>query len=202
MGLVDSILETVDGVRKTGENIATIASMLQFILLALVVLIIVLIIKTIKDKKSRNTTVERKIVYYNNDMNKNIQPQNNSSAMHIPNNLYNNQIPLQNTNYDNKIVLVGVSGKYAGQKFEFFNNLVLGRDATKVNLIFAPDTRGVSSMHCRISKENGQIYIVDYSSSFGTFVNGSKIEPQKPYNLNSGDSFYLGFPDNTFTLLQ
>jgi hypothetical protein len=90
-------------------------------------------------------------------------------------------------------VLRGVAGQYAGEVFAIGNPLTLGRDAARCNIVFDPNTPGVSSNHCTIRyNNNGSFILTDNGSSYGTFLaNGKKLSALAPETLYAGDSFYL-----------
>jgi pSer/pThr/pTyr-binding forkhead associated (FHA) protein len=52
--------------------------------------------------------------------------------------------------------------------------------------------RGVSREHCALYFQNGAIYISDLASTNGTFINGSRLSPHIPQQLNKGDELILG----------
>lgn len=50
--------------------------------------------------------------------------------------------------------------------------------------------------------KNGKVLLMDLGSTYGTFLSdGTKLEPNKPYYLNYGQSFYLVDPANTFRIV-
>ena len=56
---------------------------------------------------------------------------------------------------------------------------------------FADESK-ISSEHAQISiNENGNLNIVDLNSTNGTFINGNKILPNQPYQINRGDDVYF-----------
>lgn len=172
------------------------------VLLVVIIFVLVLIIKLISNSGKNNN---------NNNINNNSNNQNNN-VNYNPNNANQTNIPSNNMNYrqiegnrydqnDNKVTMIGKTGLYAGQRLEFFDGILIGRDPTKVNLIFEPNSRGVSSLHCRVYKDRGVIKIIDFSSSYGTFLNGRRIQPQMETQVNSGDEIYLGFQENSFIVI-
>ncbi len=99
-------------------------------------------------------------------------------------------------------VLRGVSGKYAGEKFDLAGKkITIGRDAQRCNLVFGADVPGISAAHCSLYFEPGQglFFLEDLGSSYGTFLgNDSKVSPNVPVRLNPGEGFYLANAANKF----
>ncbi|MCM1496398.1 MAG: FHA domain-containing protein [Bacteroides sp.] len=50
---------------------------------------------------------------------------------------------------------------------------------------------GISRRHCRICNINGKNYIVDLTSTNGTFVNGKRITPEQNIEITPGDKVRL-----------
>ena len=94
----------------------------------------------------------------------------------------------------------GLSGQYANQVFPINGQMVFGRNVASCNVLFPDDTKGISRMHCKVEMDGDTITITDLGSSYGTFVNGSKLQPYAPRKLNPGDTFYLGDKNNLFSL--
>jgi hypothetical protein len=68
----------------------------------------------------------------------------------------------------------------------------IGR-GTSNDLVVPVDNRmGVSGTHASITFENGRFYLVDEKSSYGTLLNGRRIEAGKPTALADGDNIGLG----------
>ncbi len=94
----------------------------------------------------------------------------------------------------------GISGQYANQVFPINDSMVFGRNLDSCNVLFADNTKGISRMHCKVENVGGNITITDLGSSYGTFVNGMKLQPYTPRVLKAGDTFYLGDKNNLFSL--
>ncbi len=94
----------------------------------------------------------------------------------------------------------GLSGQYANQIFPLNGQMVFGRNVNSCNILFSDDTKGISRMHCKIEANGDTVTITDLGSSYGTFVNGNKLQPYSPRKLNVGDTFYLGDKNNLFSL--
>jgi len=98
-----------------------------------------------------------------------------------------------------KNYLIGLSGHMAGQKFSIETRAIIGRDKTKCNVVYPVSQPGISGIHCEIKIEGGVMVLKDCGSSYGTFLyNGTKLEPNVPVVLNSGDQFWIGTKENLF----
>lgn len=98
------------------------------------------------------------------------------------------------------MVIKGLSGQYANMDFNSDEGIVFGRSIDSCNVIFADETKGISRIHCRIDNTPQGPTITDLGSSYGTFVNGVRIQPQVPVKLNPGDTFYMGDRENMFSV--
>ncbi len=101
-------------------------------------------------------------------------------------------------------VLTGVSGLYAGQEFRLDGDIIFGRDPKNCNIVFPPNTHGVSRMQCQIMlTENGRrIMIVDCGSTNGTFLNGIRLFPGQPAILQAGCTISFGGNQSFYFTLQ
>ncbi len=98
-----------------------------------------------------------------------------------------------------KYYLIGVSGKFEGKKYSIDDRAVIGRNSEKCNVVFPADQPGVSSVHCEITRNNSVLTIKDCGSTYGTFIgNDTKLEPNLPVVLKSGERFYVGDKQNLF----
>jgi len=85
-------------------------------------------------------------------------------------------------------VLKFISGKYQGGEFplEMDGEVVIGR-SSEPDMVLVEDM--VSRRHARITTYNGEIYIEDFGSTNGSFVNGEKITKAR---LKEGDRILIG----------
>lgn len=98
--------------------------------------------------------------------------------------------------------LLCTHGTFAGNSFPINGNIAIGRDPKQCQIIFPASTPGISSLHCEIRVDRGQIFLIDKGSSFGTYLaSGKKLTPDKLYIINPGESFYLANHKNQFRLL-
>ncbi len=92
----------------------------------------------------------------------------------------------------------GISGIFNGKEFTVTDALVFGRNEETCDVVFSGEVPGISSVHCKIEIGADGTTITDQDSSNGTFLNGNKIQPNVPQQLNNGDTFYLGDAANSF----
>lgn len=84
-----------------------------------------------------------------------------------------------------------VSVKDASKEFMIYSGVnTVGRRAG--NSIQILDDPYVSGAHAEITDDEGWFGIVDLGSTNGTIVNGVKLEPQMPLELNEGDEIVFG----------
>ncbi len=98
-------------------------------------------------------------------------------------------------------VLRGIAGRFAGQTVELVDGqLVIGRDPRLAQLVYPLSSDEISRKHCTVRfDEKTQKFIVEDSSSNGTFLSSNqKLDPGKPYYLNSGERFYVADPKEVF----
>lgn len=95
-----------------------------------------------------------------------------------------------------KPALCSLASQHRGMKVMLEGKQILiGRNTASCRIVFQQGTPGVSNVHCSVSwdAERGKFILTDMKSSYGTFLmNGQKLNPGVPYELNAGDSFYLG----------
>lgn len=66
---------------------------------------------------------------------------------------------------------------------------ILGRDQSVNGTV---DATAISRRHCKITHSDGRNFVTDLGSANGTYLNGSKLEADKPRPLNEGDKIKLG----------
>ena len=66
---------------------------------------------------------------------------------------------------------------------------VIGKSKCSCN--FCIDSAVISRVHMRIVEEWGDFYIEDLSSTNGTYLNGEKLQPHQPQQINIGDKIRL-----------
>lgn len=66
----------------------------------------------------------------------------------------------------------------------------LGRNNNAVDIYYFHES--VSREHCIFECINGRYTVMDLGSTVGTFIEGVKLEPQVPYNVNDGAKMKIG----------
>lgn len=97
--------------------------------------------------------------------------------------------------------LVGIEGMYKGFEFDVEDMITFGRDVDNCNVIFPDTCAGVSRIQCQISynKKSKSASIVDKFSSYGTTLNGARLEINRTMPLKDGDVIMFG-ENNVFKL--
>ncbi len=91
-------------------------------------------------------------------------------------------------------VLSCVEGYYEGRNWSFRAGLAvtIGRDA-RCTIIYPSDRHGVSRRQCSLMLDRyGRLYVRDEKSSYGTFLNGRRLQPQKWYQIMDRSSLNFG----------
>jgi hypothetical protein len=92
----------------------------------------------------------------------------------------------------------GTGGQYNTNSFPINDRIAIGRDSSRCSIVFEPNTNGVSGFHCEIVRVGNGLQLIDRGSTYGTFLNGTKLQVNVPADLRVGSSFYLGAERNSF----
>ena len=98
-------------------------------------------------------------------------------------------------------VIQGVSGLLNGKTYMLTAGtpLIFGRRTEKCNVLFQNETKGISSLHCKVKWCNGKVLIKDLGSTYSTWLDEeTRLEPNKYYELPDQGVFYLGSKENMF----
>ena len=96
----------------------------------------------------------------------------------------------------------GTAGVFAGKTLPLAPPLTLGRQPDLCQLIFPPDTRGVSRRHCRVELVWGTVLVTDLHSRYGTAAGGASLLPDWPSPLLTGQSLVLAGGAQAFVLVR
>lgn len=100
-----------------------------------------------------------------------------------------------------KYKLVGIEGMYKGFEFDLSDSITLGRDTSSCNIVFPDTCAGVSRIQCEViyNQKSKSVSIVDRFSSYGTTLNGAKLETNRSMPMHNGDIITFG-ENNVFKL--
>ena len=62
------------------------------------------------------------------------------------------------------------------------------------------DAPGISRQHCKLEVRQGQLFLIDLGSSYGTYYHGQRIAPNTPTPVRVGSTFFLGSERYRFTI--
>ena len=96
----------------------------------------------------------------------------------------------------------GVSGVFAGRRFAVNEGVPVrfGTDPSANDMVFPTGTAGVSRRHCVLTLKNGQIWLQDVGSTYGTVAGTQRLVKDQPVALHKGDRFSLGSDQQCFTI--
>lgn len=95
------------------------------------------------------------------------------------------------------------SGAFAGRRFAIINQVRIGRDPNRNDIVYPADTKGISGVHCVVGISNGQVTLIDLGSTYGTYLSqGQRLAANQPVTLRVGDTFYLATKDETFVVTR
>lgn len=104
---------------------------------------------------------------------------------------------------DSGLRFQGVSGVFAGKRFAITAQVRIGRDPAKNDFVYPAGTEGISGVHCILVYQDGQLYLQDLGSTYGTFVNGGqRLAANQAVVLQPGDKFTLGSEKECFVITR
>lgn len=99
-----------------------------------------------------------------------------------------------------KVLIQAICGPLQGQSWELLTSLSIGRNPGE-NIVLPPDTSGISRRHCLLARRGDQVTVTDLGSSYGTFLNGSRIMANQPVAVPNGAVLSLASNAVQFRLL-
>lgn len=102
----------------------------------------------------------------------------------------------------NRRVLYGESGSLAGGNFVLKAKTTIGRESKSgsPDIAFPSGTKGVSSLHCTVLYSNGKVSVIDENSSYGTWIDETRLTPGQPMHMHRGQKLYIGSKKEAFRL--
>ena len=108
--------------------------------------------------------------------------------------------PPQKPQREVHVRMTGLKGTFSGRRFSVEGRVRMGRDPGRCDLVFPADTAGVSGAHCEIIFSTDHVSIQDLGSTYGTFVNGNRLDAGTVFRLRSGDHVCLGSASQEFEI--
>lgn len=100
------------------------------------------------------------------------------------------------------LCLRGTAGVFAGKTLPLELPLTLGRQPGLCQVLFPPNTRGVSRRHCRLELVWGTVLVTDLHSRYGTAAGGEALLPDRPAPLLPGQMLALAGGAEAFWLTK
>lgn len=99
-------------------------------------------------------------------------------------------------------VLVGKGGEMDGCLYLLHHTPIsIGRDPAQCNIIYPPEAKGISRLHCQLIQEGENWLLVDFSS-YGTWMQNKRLEKGRSYPLKPGDDFFLASKKDGFVFQE
>ena len=96
--------------------------------------------------------------------------------------------------------LSGAKGALAGRTFALKGEMLIGTNPA-CQIVCPKGTPGVSGKHVTIKNDRGTVTVTDHNSTYGTWIDSTKLNPGQPTVMHRGQTLSLGSPDQTFTLM-
>ena len=96
----------------------------------------------------------------------------------------------------------GAVGFFAGQILLPQLPAVLGRQPGRCQILFPPETAGVSRLHCRLAYNWGSVLVTDLASRYGTYLDGVRLSPHVPAAWEAGVLLTLGSEKQALRLVE
>ena len=80
-----------------------------------------------------------------------------------------------------------VHGYYQGRSWDLHAGVMTTLGRENCSILYPPKTPGVSRLQCTFSLDRqGRVYVRDENSTYGTFLNGNRLQPGQWYQLGQG----------------
>ena len=99
-------------------------------------------------------------------------------------------------------MIQGAAGFFAGQVLLPQLPAVLGRQPGRCQILFPPETAGVSRLHCRLAYSWGSVLVTDLASRYGTYLDGVRLSPHVPAAWEAGVLLTLGSEKQALRLVE
>lgn len=153
------------------------------VVLVIIIIIVAFVAKGKKDKKEMQQMQQQ-----NQQQMQQMQAQNQAQMAQMQQQVAQSQ--------QKKAMIRPMDTQHGGKSYPVGSTpLMIGRDPSSCAIVYKEGTVGVSGRHCTVSFDaaTNDFIITDLRSTYGTILmNGTKLAPNAPYRLHSGDSFCVG----------
>ena len=157
------------------------------IALVIIIIIVAIAAKSKKDKKELQQQNQQQQQQMQNQMQQ-MQAQNQAQMAQMQQQVAQSQ--------QKKAMIRPMDTQHGGKSYPVGSTpLMIGRDPSSCAIVYKEGTVGVSGRHCTVSFDaaTNDFIVTDLRSTYGTILmNGTKLAPNAPYRLHSGDSFCIG----------
>lgn len=96
--------------------------------------------------------------------------------------------------------IYAVKGPMQGMRWQLSGSLVIGRDPAG-DIVYPASTEGISRNHCRVDLRGGTVVLTDLGSTYGTYVDGRKLNAHESAVISQNTVFSLGSHEVQLMLL-
>lgn len=107
-----------------------------------------------------------------------------------------------NTRIQPGLRLRGTAGVFNGETLPLSPPAILGRQPDLCQILFPPNTRGVSRQHCSLELVWGTVLVTDLHSRYGTAAGDGVLLPDRPSPLLPGQVLALAGGTQAFLLIK
>lgn len=85
-----------------------------------------------------------------------------------------------------------IQGRFAGNRMQIKSEVYLGVDHTRCGIQYPPGSPGISRVHLRLWNDNGALKVMDMKSTYGSWLNNTRMTPGLVYTMKPGMILYIG----------
>ncbi len=95
-----------------------------------------------------------------------------------------------------------LAGPLKGRTYSIdMSGLMIGRESDCA-IRFGAESAGISRHHCSLRWANGNLYLTDLGSTYGTYMSdGRRLAAESPVVISAGSRFYLADSKNLFQIV-
>jgi len=103
-----------------------------------------------------------------------------------------------------RLYLFGITGDYANQKIPITKEEIRIGRSHECNLVMRNYVKGISKQHCVIRYSNSlqAFVLMDLGSTYGTYLNGHKVDVRTKNPISPNDIIYLGSKRVGFRVIE